>query len=183
MVSPRRGRNVPLGSHAGVGASPVLRAAKPEIPKGRSGSRALHPVVLRPALGCFVDNVDDPLALSAASENDAEAQASESLTLAQRAFREREAQLLADAKGASPIEFFRVLVFATPVQAQAFARAVGEDARQQYMDGRAVCDCLGIAIPRDPFVPRKALLTPNRKLAELAMPLPRERRKDNGQQT
>ena len=107
-----------------------------------------------------------------APDDDPEAQSVEALDLVTQAFRAAEKKLVDEVADYRPIEFFRVLVFATPAQGQAFATAVGEDVHTQYMDGRKICDRLGIEIPADVFKPKRSLLTPNKRLAALAMPLP-----------
>ena len=128
----------------------------------------------RPALPFQVESARNPIDNVTAPDSDIEGQTTEALNEIQKAFRVAEAKQIAEVKDYAPIEFYRVLVFATPAQARAFMAAIGMDEAMQYLDGRKVCDKLGIAIPADVWKPKKGLMGPNKRLAALAMPLPRK---------
>ena len=120
----------------------------------------------------MVERAPDPFAVMESPEGDVEAETTEAISLTQAAFRAQEKKMAAEVKDYRPIEFFRVLVFATPAQACEFAKAIGQPEHQQYMDGRKVADFLGIEIPKDVWKPKKSFMKPNKRLAALAMPLP-----------
>jgi hypothetical protein len=82
--------------------------------------------------------------------------------------KQRENYLFADSTA-----YYRVLVFDNFQQAEAFAKGVGQAPGIQYMDGRAVCDRLGIAIPESDWRPKKAKV--NSRLAALALPMAKHR--------
>jgi hypothetical protein len=133
------------------------------------------PTKRRPALPFTTAVAPDPTDAVTADPDDVEEQTNQTLDALQSGYREQERKQEQEAKALAPIEFFRVLVFLTPEQAQAFAKAVGMDEHQQYMDGRVICDRLGIAIPPDVWSLRKSLITPSKRWSPLAMPLKSEK--------
>ena len=155
-----------------------MRLPPPPTRRGPTAASSRSPSITarRPALPFQVETARNPIDNVTAPDNDIEGQTTESLDEIQKAFRAAEAKQIAEVKDYAPIEFYRVLVFATPAQARAFMRAIGQDEATQYLDGRKVCDKLGIAIPADVWKPKKGLMSPNRRLAPLAMPLPPKRK-------
>lgn len=135
------------------------------------------PLKLRRPLPFMIAHKSNPLANVTAPNADIETQSVQIVDETQKAFRAEEKrqleQLTAMNIDIPPISFFRVLVFNSPEQGQAFAEAVGQAPTQQYMDGRVVCDALNIAIPADTWNPKPSLSKPNKRLQALAMPLPK----------
>jgi hypothetical protein len=125
----------------------------------------------RPKLEFEVEQARDPIAGMKAAPDDVEAQGEEILSLTVKAYRDSEAQQRAKYEAANSTAYYRVLVFDTPAQAEAFARAIGESADQQYIDGRKACDALKIEIPAAEWAPKKA--RPNPRLAAMALPAKR----------
>ena len=135
--------------------------------------------IMRRPLPFMVAYSGNPLANVTAPNTDIEVQSTQIVDETQKAFRAEEKrqleQLTAMNIDIPPISFFRVLVFNSPEQGQAFAEAVGQAPTQQYMDGRVVCDTLNIAIPADTWNPKPSLSKPNKRLQALAVPLPTRR--------
>jgi hypothetical protein len=130
----------------------------------------------RPMLDHEVMTVENPLADlmspvdSKVAVEEASKQAFEKIDTA---YRMAERQALREAMTDSPLGFYRVLVFGNNEQADAFARAVGQDVDMQFIDGRRVCDRLGIALPPDTWKTNRRFTAPDRRVAALATPLTR----------
>lgn len=105
---------------------------------------------------------DDPQKFEETSEK-----AATSLQLAFRAAREKMRENVQEANSSN---YFRVLVFDTESQADAFMLAVGQDPAHKYYDGRAIAENLGISIPEARWHPSPAKI--DRRLAPMAMKKP-----------
>ena len=136
------------------------------------GNRVIMARKLRPALGFKVVNAPDPLKpiASLSDEVPLEEKTAASIDAVTQAFRESEKKLLATSYGKNETGYYRVMVFSTEEQADAFMKAVGQDPADIYFDGRRLADRLGIAIPDDVWNLYKRTNTPNKRLSALALP-------------
>ena len=149
--------------------SPQLRAPRapsisPKVPRAA--------VTRRPQLEFKTARAPDPLAGAKKQDAPLPEQMEEIVTLAQEGYRAAEKQQREKYEFFNSVGYFRVLVWDDPAQAEAFLRHVGIETDQQYVDGRAVCDRLGIQIPETRFKPKAA--KPNPRLAALALPSAKE---------
>lgn len=126
---------------------------------------------VRPQLRFMVEQPRDPIGDLDAPENDIEKQSDEIFGKLKTAYDAQEKRLTEAAKHANTVGFFTVMVFSSPEQTQAFLTAVGQSVEQQYVDGRRICDRLGIAIPADVWDAKQRATTPDKRLAALALPL------------
>lgn len=123
----------------------------------------------RQKLAFETDRAPDPLKGMEAAPTDLEAQQKEIVAKVTEAYRNTEKQQRQNYKEANSTAYYRVLVFNTVEQAEAFMCAAGQDISMQVVDGRAVADKLGIELPKTEWKPKAS--NPNGRFAKHALPL------------
>lgn len=150
-------------------AKPVA-GAKPQPLKPQAPTK---PAARLAPLPFMVDQVPDPLegmdTDGGFAEHDPDETQREIVAKLTEGYRAVELQQAAYVKEANSTEYYRVFVFETSAQAEAFAKALGVKVGDIYLDGRELAAKLGVELPLNEWKPKRP--KPDPKFAARALPL------------